>query len=1722
MPPSATIVVRFMGDAAGFLSEAQRIGTSIDKMAGHMRASAYLMNQMGFGMMALGTTIGGPIIKGTKAAMELETQIAQINTIMSETNRMGTAELTAGLDRISTTLGIDVVRAARAAYDALSSAIPAENLLSFVEVAGKSAIAGVSDIDTSVKVLASVINAYGDKLAQYGDVTERAAHVSDVLFQAVNLGVLTYEDLASQLGDVVSTAANAGVSLEELAAAFATITLKGVSSAETATSVNNMLIQLISPAKDARAAMDDLGIEFRKFNDGSMTLTEILAQIIEKTGGLSSKMTEIFPNIRAFRAGINLSTGDGVRWRETLAAMYNVAGLTDHAFNIMADTMEKKVDRTIQLVNKSMRDLGNAVMPLVNDALTYVNEKMALFSDYVAENNKEVVAYTQSIAKFAAGLFGGGLALIYLGQVWLSLSALLTAAKTILATTGATIQALNAAIAAESLGLLGSLGAWALVIGALQLAGFFIYADVKMFQLLRKSQDEVKESTKRLSAATEEFVISLQKRGIEVNRAILAELSADQQREYLLVLQKKRDGESVESYVNAAMKKRYADNDSAMVHIMTIGAIKQAQNIALNEWVSAEEAARAAIEIEDIELKTKLKNASREETDVILNQVGIRTEARTDAWYATQDLLSKEIHAIKNMNATEQELTDARTMMREQDLTERQAVLAMLGEFTAAEIAMMRTATDEELTRHAERIRMEQEYRQETNLNLDQKYAIIDATANQHKMDKLTADEKWTITELAAKHEVGLATATLLAKKELSIEEMKMVQEGVEWREIMEKRLEASLAEEEAAEDKSAQEVIDSWRKKRGGIQQEADAINTQLIWMQQELAKEAKANGKNSEESIAAYHAKKAEHAKLVAALDAGDTAYTQAMQKNWYDQLDIYMQQQKAQAEAIWGADKVKAQMGKLVESGGEFVGQFLQFSNGITTWWSQTTATWDTMSGAQRANIRRVVGDLPEYHQAIQAAWGALTDEQRDKLRIMDAQLEQWGYTSEQRVELFVNSLRHQGKEAHDAWFKFAPSTPGSPAPSDVFNQDVDNMVSKMGYLSTQTQTALATMHGMWIGFVQSIEDIVKRVYDAYQWVNPWATHSPSLVDQVDSGTDTMREMWAKRARDMAISVLKMYKDILYYQERGMIKVAWAFDIDPNTGERSVNYDRSYFLSKPKDLDLSMEEYVKFLYDMEELERARLRSKGVDERYLESRDHVRTPSDTTGIFLGNLLKEIFGTETVEDAAEIYFKELVDRIKGRNEELDVIQKELQDELIDTIAQSGNTLSTSIKKVSDDVTAAFKAPELISAMQGFVRLLNTRSAAGGYGALSTFPIGETLPIDSLPAPSGGIAGGAVGAGQGNPNSDDLADEDKLRERLRQALEETRRMQNESNRLAKLNAMRTMAVQRIYAAIAADAELLTAFKNEDHLARDQKLDYLISKLIYADTDEAMDNLALTMEDFREILRDILRLKPLEDAINTVEQITEDVQSTTTEARNISQDAKRISAPKPPRRPPPPRDQRWPREDPPVVGGGPPVEQDTSWNPSLNVRLGGLLKDRYFQSLMKDKKWTSADVFKRMMAKYGSDELASMSDSELIEAIKTVLGMPQTLNSLLLSLGHQYGSGGLAAMPRMEISSGGVDPMSGVRRIPRSLVRTPDSLRAESELFGGRAINQFTNTQIDRFAGGGMGDGGMESGFGGGGSPVITNINIENIPNRETLESLVQNVTTAQARAQRRR
>ena len=291
------------------------------------------------GIRAIKTQITDTIQKGR----EFEREWANTTTMLTISTRE-MDKLKRELMNLSPTLG-DTTELAKGMYQVLSASIEPAKAIEFLGVAAKAAKAGLTDVYTSVDALTTVINAYGMQ-------AEEATKVSDIMFQTVKRGKLTYGELAGALGTVVPVAATVGIRFEEVAAALASLTRQGINVQTATMQLRQVFMAVLKPGKEAKDLAKGLGIEFNITAMKAMGLGKWLEHVKIKTGGSAQAYSVLFKNVRAMTPIMALAGRAAKGFADDIELMGIASGSTEEAFQKQMKTSDFWIKTLENSINK--------------------------------------------------------------------------------------------------------------------------------------------------------------------------------------------------------------------------------------------------------------------------------------------------------------------------------------------------------------------------------------------------------------------------------------------------------------------------------------------------------------------------------------------------------------------------------------------------------------------------------------------------------------------------------------------------------------------------------------------------------------------------------------------------------------------------------------------------------------------------------------------------------------------------------------------------------------------------------------------------------------------------------------------------------------------------------------------------------------------------------------------------------------------------------------------------------------------------------------------------------------------------------------------------------------------------------------------------------------------------------------------------------------------------
>ena len=300
---------------------------------------------------------------------QFDKKIAEIGTLLGKVTEKDIKRMSKEVRGLAITYGQSLDDMAKAKYDIISAGFTkAADSSKLLAQASKLAVAGVSEVGGTAKLLTKTLNAYGLSV-------EHAADVSDIMFTTVRLGQTTIEELVGSVGNVASIARSAGLKLKDLGSMMAALTAGGLDTQIAAVALRGALQALAAPTEQGIQGMKKYGIEIKRFADGTLDIVNTMKQF----EGLNLEaIKDIIPDVRAANAVANVASNMG-KLVYIVAEMEKRAGATGIAFDKMSARLDFKI--------KQMKAQLGSAMVEIGDKLSFVAEGLVGLVEWFSKLN---------------------------------------------------------------------------------------------------------------------------------------------------------------------------------------------------------------------------------------------------------------------------------------------------------------------------------------------------------------------------------------------------------------------------------------------------------------------------------------------------------------------------------------------------------------------------------------------------------------------------------------------------------------------------------------------------------------------------------------------------------------------------------------------------------------------------------------------------------------------------------------------------------------------------------------------------------------------------------------------------------------------------------------------------------------------------------------------------------------------------------------------------------------------------------------------------------------------------------------------------------------------------------------------------------------------------------------------------------------------------------------
>lgn len=298
------------------------------------------------------------------AGNKLNNQLADMSTLLLDASVQGREfasvlnDTAAAAARVSDSFGVDIIDVVKGFKTALSTGVEANQLEEFGKVASTVARGLSTTFDDAVGILTTFKDAYALSIGELSST-------SDILFNAINYGKFQVDDLRNNIGRVVTSSAEAGVSVEDLMSGLATLTRVGMTTSQSITSLNRLIQGIVNPTAQARAQFEALGLATGHAALKSKTLFEYLAQMRAVVGNDADTFAKLFTTEQGRRGAIGLTAN--LDLTHDIRGRIDESGTATVAASRAMDTFSQNVDKVWSSIWNVVKLIGSDLLNVAND-----------------------------------------------------------------------------------------------------------------------------------------------------------------------------------------------------------------------------------------------------------------------------------------------------------------------------------------------------------------------------------------------------------------------------------------------------------------------------------------------------------------------------------------------------------------------------------------------------------------------------------------------------------------------------------------------------------------------------------------------------------------------------------------------------------------------------------------------------------------------------------------------------------------------------------------------------------------------------------------------------------------------------------------------------------------------------------------------------------------------------------------------------------------------------------------------------------------------------------------------------------------------------------------------------------------------------------------------------------------------------------------------------------
>lgn len=381
-------------------------GTKMQKAATSIRSAGSVLGS---------AAIGAGLYNAAQSAMHFKSEIQNIGPLLSEDGRI-TATVTRQLNEMSESslkwsqqYGISTHSINNAMTELVRRGFTAKQTLGSMPAILNASRASGEDLGVVMQATASSIEMFGLKANTTAEQIKNTNRVTDVLTVAANKTASSFADISAAMTYVGPTAAQAHMSIEQVAAAIGALSNRGIEASTAGTTLRQVLSKLTTDTKTNRANMQAIGVDIDEIKKKGVDLPKLIDQInnklkdktpTERMALLNAAFGKLGQGVMAlFEKSNKSSKSAGQELRDLQNELERAGGTTKRIADQMNQTPEAKWNQFKQTMHATMIEVGGNVLPAFTGLMKNVQNLAQAFGRLDPNVQKAIVT---TLAMYAA------------------------------------------------------------------------------------------------------------------------------------------------------------------------------------------------------------------------------------------------------------------------------------------------------------------------------------------------------------------------------------------------------------------------------------------------------------------------------------------------------------------------------------------------------------------------------------------------------------------------------------------------------------------------------------------------------------------------------------------------------------------------------------------------------------------------------------------------------------------------------------------------------------------------------------------------------------------------------------------------------------------------------------------------------------------------------------------------------------------------------------------------------------------------------------------------------------------------------------------------------------------------------------------------------------------------------------------------------------------------